>query len=188
MEPIGVFMANGTEEGEALTVVDILRRAKLQCVTVSVEETKTIVSSHKVPIVCDELFEKQRCAAFSAAILPGGMPGTNRLQAHEGLLQCIRDLYAQKKLIGAICAAPKILGALGILQQRKATCYPGFESELQQAALLEDAVVQDGNIITSRGFGTAIPFALKIVEALADQATAKKVGNSIVFFANDKKV
>ncbi|MFZ7119638.1 MAG: DJ-1 family glyoxalase III [Eubacteriaceae bacterium] len=161
-----IHLAEGFEEIEALTVVDVLRRANIHIEMVSVLGTKEVVGAHDIKVVSDVLFEEANYEDCDMIVFPGGMPGTLNLEKHKELIKIIKDFYSRDKWIAAICAAPKILGNLGLLKEKKATCYPGFEEELVGAKLSDENVVLDSNIITSRGPGTAITFSLKIVEVL----------------------
>lgn len=175
------MLAEGFEEVEALTTVDLLRRADIDVTMVSVTGSLKVTGSHNIAIMADRLIEETDLQESDIIILPGGMPGTLNLQNHEAVSKAILDFAQEQKWIAAICAAPKILGSLGILEGKHATCYPGYESELTGATLQEDSVVQDKRIITSRGLGTAIPFSLKLIEVLAGKDTAKKIAAAIIF-------
>lgn len=181
MSKTGIFMAEGCEEIEGLTVVDILRRAGLEIEMISINETVSITGSHGISFLADKIFEQVNFDEFDAIVLPGGMPGTLNLGAHEGVLAVIRKFAKEGKLVAAICAAPSVLGAAGILNGKKATCHPGFEDKLTGAAPSEDSVVSDGNIITSRGMGTAIDFALEIVKYLKDEAAVVDLKTKLVY-------
>lgn len=159
-------MADGCEEIEGLTVVDIVRRAKMDITMISVNGKREVTSSHGVTFLADAVAEEVDYGALDGIVLPGGMPGTLHLLDHAAVNEVIKKFAGEGKLVAAICAAPSVLGAAGILEGRRATCHPGFEEKLTGAATSEDAVVVDGNIITSRGMGTAIPFALEIVRYL----------------------
>lgn len=182
MKQISVFLADGFEEIEGLTVVDILRRAGVHVDTVSVMKSRTIRGAHQIEVQADYLFEEMNFEETEMLVLPGGMPGTLFLQEHEGLRTLLQTFDAQKRYIGAICAAPSILGELGLLKGRRACCYPNFEEKLLGADVDYDDVCMDGHIITSRGMGTAIPFALKLTSVLCGKEKARKIGESIVFF------
>lgn len=177
---IYMFLADGFEEVEALTVVDLLRRAEIEIKTVSVMGRQKVVSSHKVEIMADILFEDIADDA-QMLILPGGIPGTPNLAAHEGLDRLIRKSAEKKIYLAAICAAPTVYGGKGLLTDKKATCYPGMEAELQCAEVSYDNVVVDGNFITSRGLGTAIDFGLKLVEILKGKELADAIATKIVY-------
>lgn len=175
-----LFMADGFEEVEGLTVVDILRRAGVEIQTVSIMGRQQVLSSHNVKIMADILFEEINKPA-EMLILPGGIPGTPNLNVHEGLDQLIRESANQNVYLAAICAAPTVYGKKGLLQGKKATCYPGMEKDLLGAEVLYDPVVVDGNFITSRGLGTAIDFGLKLVEILKDKSLADSIAEKIVY-------
>ena len=164
MKTIFVFLAEGFEEMEALTPVDILRRAGLFVKTVSVMSKQIVVGAHGVPIMADEMFAEINPEDAEMILLPGGLPGATNLDAHEGLNQMILDFAKKGKPLAAICAAPLVFGNRGLLQGRKATCYPGFETYLQGAEYIASLVETDGNFITGKGPGAAIEFAFAIVE------------------------
>lgn len=178
MQKIYVFFATGFEEIEALTVVDILRRANVQTEMVSVTGDYDVMGAHGISVRVDKLFNEIESADM--LVLPGGMPGTRNLQAYKPLEELLRKQVAENKYIAAICAAPTVFGAFGFLEGKKACCYPGMENELLGAEYNFDKVNVDGNIITSRGMGTAIDFALKIVEEIIDVETAAKLRTAIV--------
>ncbi|MDR0891889.1 MAG: DJ-1/PfpI family protein [Mediterranea sp.] len=167
MGTVYAFFADGFEEIEALTAVDTLRRAGLDVEIVSVTPNEIVVGAHDVSILCDKNFDN--CDFYDAELLllPGGMPGAATLGEHEGLRKLLLSFAAKGKPIAAICAAPMVLGKLGLLKGKKATCYPGFEQYLEGAECLDEQVVRDGNIVTGRGPGAAMEFALQIVDMLA---------------------
>lgn len=166
MKKIGIFMADGCEEIEGLTVVDLLRRANIEIVMLSIMGRKEVTGSHKITFFADELAENVDFETFDGIILPGGMPGTTNLGANATVNEVIKKFAAEGKLVGAICAAPSVLGAAGILVGKKATSYPGFEDKLTGAMVCEDAVVVCDNLITSRGMGTAMEFGFEIITYL----------------------
>lgn len=176
-----VFLADGFEEIEGLTVVDLLRRAGIEVTTVSITGSLTIHGAHGIDVTADKLFEDMEFEQQDMLVLPGGMPGTLNLGAHEGLKVELEKAFAAGKFLAAICAAPSVLGKYGFLQGKKATSYPGFEEQLVGAEYLYDAVVVDGTVITSRGMGTAIPFSLKLIEQLLDADTAENIGKAIIY-------
>ena len=181
MSKIGIFMADGCEEIEGLTVVDIVRRAGLDIETISINGKKNVTSSHKVTFETDTTKEEADYDSYDAIVLPGGMPGTLNLGADETVTRVVREFAAAGKLVAAICAAPSVLGQEGVLKGMRATCHPGFEEKLIGAEWLEQPVVRDDNIITSRGMGTAIPFALAIVCYLLGQEAVQKVCAGLVY-------
>ena len=148
MAKIYVFLAEGFEEIEALTPVDILRRCNQEVAIVSTDDADVL-------------------------LLPGGMPGSANLNEHEGVRQALLAHHAQGKLIGAICAAPMVLGSLGLLQGRRATCSPGFEKYLTGAEYTADLCTVDGNIITGEGPAASFPYAYKLLSILTDEATSQ---------------
>lgn len=182
MKKAYLFFATGFEEVEALTVVDILRRGGVDCKTVSITGDYDVTSSHAVTIRADLLFEEQSLEDGDMLILPGGIPGTPNLKAHAGLDKLIRQYHEAGKYLAAVCAAPTVYGEKGLLQDRKATCFPGMESGLVGAEHREDKVVCDGQFITSRGMGTCIDFGLTLLAKLTDEANAQTIGQKIVYY------
>ena len=164
MKTIFVFLAEGFEEIEALTPVDVLRRAGLSVQTVSIMDEQVVAGAHGVPVLADVMFADVNPEDAEMILLPGGLPGATNLDAHEGLGQMIQDFAKEEKPLAAICAAPLVLGNRGLLQGKKATCYPGFETYLQGAEYTAALVEKDGNIITGKGPGAAMEFAFAIVE------------------------
>ena len=181
MSRIAVFFAEGYEEIEALTVVEICRRAGVEVQMVSVSGAKVVNSSHGVGVQMDMSFEEVNFDSLDMIVLPGGMPGTKNLEAHEGLMAQVDAFDRAGRYLAAICAAPSILGHRGILQGRKAGCYPGWEQHLTGAEVSMDDATVDGHVITGRGMGCAIPFSLAIVAQLLGQEQADKVAESIVY-------
>ena len=164
MKNIFVFLAEGFEEIEALTPVDVLRRAGLSVQTVSVMDEQIVAGAHGVPVLADKMFAEINPEDAEMILLPGGLPGATNLDAHEGLGQMIQDFAKEEKPLAAICAAPLVFGNRGLLQGKKATCYPGFETYLQGAEYTAALVEKDGNFITGKGPGAAMDFAFAIVE------------------------
>ena len=181
MSKIGIFMADGCEEIEGLTVVDIVRRAGIDITTISISDKKEVAGAHGITFLADAKKDEVDFSALDGIVLPGGMPGTINLGADETVDKVIREFAAGGKLVAAICAAPSVLGQAGLLNGKHATSYPGFEPKLTGAVTSEDLVVQDGNVITSRGMGTAIAFALEIVSYFTDKKTADKLAESIIY-------
>ncbi len=175
-----MHLAEGFEEIEALTVVDVLRRAEIDIETVSVTDSKEVKGAHHIKVCADTLFEGADYDECGMIVLPGGMPGTVNLERHKELCKHIKKFNDEGKWIAAICAAPKVLGNLGILSEKPATCYPGFEGELKGAIIKDEPVVQAGRIITSKGPGTAMAFSLKIVEVLKERKTADKISEEMM--------
>ncbi len=175
------FLADGFETVEALGVVDILRRGGVEVCTVSISDSRQVVTSHKVPVIADALFDECDFADGDAVFLPGGLPGTTKLEAHEKLAGLIDSFYSEGKYIAAICAAPSILGHHGILRGRKATCFPGYEKDLEGAEATGEGVTVDGRIITGKGMGKTIDFGLKILELLTDKSNADSIKKKIQY-------
>lgn len=181
MEKAYVFLADGFEEIEGLTVVDILRRAGADTQTVSVMGRKEITGSHRITLQADLVFEETSFEDGTLFVLPGGMPGTKHLGAHEGLTSLLKKAAAEGKRVAAICAAPSVLGDLGLLEGKHAACYPGFEDRLKGAQVEFTPVVTDGNITTSRGMGTAILFALSLAAQLTGTEKAEELAKGIIY-------
>lgn len=176
-----VFLADGFEEIEGLTVVDLLRRVQIEVNMVSITGEMTVHGAHGIDVQADELFENMNYEEQDMLVLPGGMPGTIHLGQHEGLEKLLRTFYEQKKYIAAICAAPSVLGKYGFLQEREATSYPGFEKELVGAKYVTDAVAVSDFVITSRGMGTAIDFSLAIITQLVGKERANQIAEAIIY-------
>ena len=171
---IYIFLAEGFEEMEALAPVDILRRAGLDVTTVGVTG-KIVSGSHKIPVTADITADEVDFSDMDAVVLPGGLPGTNNLEASDMVKKSVEYCISNDKYVAAICAAPSILGHMGILEGKKATCFPGFDKELKGAEYTADSVTVDGKIITGKGAGVSIDFALKLAEILKDKETADKL-------------
>ncbi len=180
MKRAAIFIAPGFEEIEALTPADVLNRAGVDVELISITEDKNVTGKHNITIVCDRVFEGEPIEEKDIIILPGGMPGAEHLLKHQKLADLIRDYDAQKKWIGAICAAPMILGEMGLLQARKATCFTGFEHHLKGAKHFPVPAMTDGHIITGRGIGAAMEFALEIVSNLISKDTAAELREKMV--------
>ncbi len=169
-------LAEGFEEMEAVVVIDVLRRAGIAVTTAATGDTRSVTASRGVVLVAESLWPDVDPDAFDALVLPGGGPGTARLKADPRVLDAVRAFHAQGKTIGAICAAPTVLAAAGILEGRAVTCYPGCEKGLAGTRYTaREPVVADGNVITSQGPGTSFEFALALVERLAGASTAAQV-------------
>lgn len=172
-----VHLAEGFEEIEALTIVDVLRRAKIETETVSIMGTLSVTGAHGIRVIADIFFEDAVYDNCEMIVLPGGMPGATNLDEHARLREKIQSFAVHGKRIAAICAAPLVFGHAGVLEGKEATCYPGFEKELAGAVLSEEPVCVSDNIITSRGPGTAMAFALELVRQIkSDKARALVAG------------
>lgn len=180
MSKVYVFLAEGFEEIEGLTVVDLLRRAKIETEMVSIMTTKQVKGSHGIEVSADSMFADHDYTDAALLVLPGGMPGTLNLGNHQGLCELLKKHYAEEKMIAAICAAPSVFGQLGFLNGRVATCYPGFESKLEGAIVCATKVAVDGTVITAKGMGAAIDFSLKLIELLVNKETADEISAGII--------
>ncbi|MBD5543996.1 MAG: DJ-1/PfpI family protein [Lachnospiraceae bacterium] len=181
MNKVCVFFGTGFEEIEALTVVDLLRRAAIDVSMVSITGEKRVESSHKIWVEMDMLIEEVDFSQVNMIVLPGGMPGTKNLEACQLLMEQIEKFHEEGKYLSAICAAPSIFGHRGMLKGKSACSYPDFESHLEGAQVTRNPVEIAGNIITSRGMGTAIEFGLAIVARMKDEETAKELSKKIIY-------
>lgn len=176
-----LFLADGFEEIEALCVLDFLRRAGVDTTTVGVNG-KIANGSHKIPVVCDITEnELDINSEFDMVILPGGMPGSVNLDNSAVVDAMVKRAVEENKFLCAICAAPFILGKRGILDGKRATCYPGFEKELTGAQVVNAGVVRDGKIITGRAMGSAHDFALEIIEVLCGKEERQRLKDSVLY-------
>ncbi len=175
------FLADGFEEVEALAPVDILRRVGCEIKTVSIMPSKTVVGTHGVPVEADIMFDDTDFADADMIVFPGGLPGATNLADHAGVEKLIKKQYADGKRIAAICASPAfVLAKTGVLQGKKATCYPGLEDKLEGATAVSDEVITDGNVTTSRGPATAMAFAIELVRLMAGESKAKEVSGDLL--------
>lgn len=180
MSKIAVFFVDGFEEIEALTVVDLCRRAGIEVDMVSMMEKREVMGAHHIPVRCEIMFDDIQKDGYDMVVLPGGA-GHKKLEAHAGLMALVDTYFEADKYVAAICASPSILGRRGILKGKKACCFPSFEEHLQGAEVSFDNVCVDGKVITSRSMGTSIDFALAIIEALEGAELADKKAKEIVY-------
>lgn len=179
---IYIFMAEGFEETELTAPTDLLRRAGHEVSLVSITGEKLVAGAHGIKISADILFEEKDLTDGELYVLPGGLPGTTNLGAHEGLKELLLKVNKDGKRIAAICAAPTVLGKFGLLEGKTATCYPGCEEGLTGAELDdENAAITDGNITTSVGPGTAIDFGLELIEALDGIEKADEIADEFCY-------
>ncbi len=181
LSKVCVFFAPGYEEIEALAVVDLLRRAGIDTDMVSVTEEYEVTSSHGVTVRMDKLFHEVDFEMTDMMILPGGMPGTKNLEASVPLMEALDGFYSEKKYIGAICAAPSILGHRGMLKGRKACSFPEFENHLEGAEVTKSPAEISDFIITGRGMGCAVDFGLAVVEKFQGKEAAAALADKIVY-------
>lgn len=176
-----VFFADGFEEIEAFASVDVLRRAELNVVMVSVTDDEIVRGAHGVPVLCDKNIAN--CDFYDAELLllPGGMPGAQTLGECKDLQRALLKAAESGKTLAAICAAPMVLGQLGLLKGKKATCYPGFEKFLEGAEYTATLVERDGNIITGKGPAAALPFAFALVRHLVGEAKEKELKEAMCY-------
>lgn len=177
---IYVMLADGFEEIEALAFVDILRRSDIDVETVSIYNHKNVAGSHGIEVVADKMIGDTE-GLVDGIVLPGGIPGTYNLQKCDKLIEMLAYHNENKKYVAAICAAPSVLGEMGILEGKKATCYPSFESKLIGSVFSNEKVVVDKNIITSRGAGTAHEFAFKIVELIKGKEASEQLRSAMLY-------
>lgn len=174
-----MLLGTGFEETEAVTPLDLLRRAGLEAVTVGLNG-KTIRSSHGIEIAADMEIGEMDLTSLDMIILPGGLGGVNSIKACPQALEVVRFAWENEKYVAAICAAPTILAGLGITDGREVTCYPGFEAQMGTALCREAAVVVSGRLITGASAGCSIPFGLKLIEVLKGRQAAEKIAKQIV--------
>ena len=179
MKKVIIFLAEGFEEIEAISIIDTLRRAEITVTTASITNDKIVKGAHNIEVKTDKLFDEVDFGNYDLIALPGGMPGAKNLNEHEGLKEQIK-IFAEDKMIAAICAAPMILGGMGLLKGKRATCYPGFEPELIEAIVTHEPVTVDGNIVTGKGPAFALQFSLQLVEILAGKASRDEVANGML--------
>lgn len=175
------FLADGFEEVEAITPVDLIRRAGYEIKTVSIMDTTTVNGTHGIPVVADGVFGDFDYADAEVLIIPGGMPGTSNLMDHKGLADLLLKQNSEGKKIAAICAAPMFLGKLGISNGKKAICYPGCEGNVTGAEFININAITDGNVTTGRGPGAAMDFALEIIRVLGGQDKVNEIKAELVY-------
>lgn len=180
MKKAYVHFAEGFEEIEALTIIDVLRRAEIPTEMVSITGQRQVTGAHGIKIVTDIVFEDVDYSTAEIVVLPGGMPGSKNLQEHVGLANVLKQKAEQKEPIAAICAAPMVLGELELLKDKNVTCYPGFEEYLHGAKLKDELSVVSGNIITGKGPGAALNFALDIVKELKGKELAEELAKGMI--------
>jgi len=176
-----IFLADGLEEIEAVTQVDLLRRAGINVITTSILNTKEVTGSHNIIIMADEIINNVKDILYDIIILPGGQPGTDNLMKNEIVREIIINHNDNNKYIASICAAPSILLDLGLLKDKNYTCYPGYEDIAKGKKYKENKVVLDNNIITGKGVGAAIDFALNIIKVLCSNEISESIKEKIVY-------
>lgn len=181
MDKVYLFFAEGTEEVEALTVVDILRRVGIDTHIVSITNEKMVTGAHGIKVTADMLEEEVDYKEAAMLVLPGGLPGAYNLAEHQGLAEGIMEQYRAGKPLAAICAAPLVYGRLGIMNGVKATCYPGFEEELQGAICTSALVEEDGQFITGKGPAAAFEFGYTIATKLIGEDKVRQVRDGMLY-------
>ena len=182
MKKVYVFLADGFEDVEALIPVDVWRRGGLEVVTVSTTEFPLVQTAHGVNIEADIMFEQGDFSDADLLFLPGGMPGASNLFAHKGVCKAIVDQFVAGKKVAAICASPAVvLAPLGILEGKRATCYPGFEKDLEGATYTGQLVTVDGNVTTGEGPAAAFPFAYDLLGQLTSPQKANQIAEGMRF-------
>ncbi len=176
-----ISLADGVEDIECVTLIDVLRRAEVEVVVASIEGRRMITCARGTRLTADTMLVDVLAQDFDLIVLPGGMPGAQRLAEHEPLAEKVREQAKAGKLFAAICAAPAVaLQQYGVLKQRRMTCYPAFSDRLSGCTFVDQPVVVDGNCITSQGPGTAMEFALTLVEQLSGKAKRKEVAEAML--------
>lgn len=178
---VHIYLSTGFEEIEALTPLDILRRLNVDVQLVSCTEEIDVVGCHGISVKADALFADVTCAPNDTIVLPGGMPGAENLLHHKELADTIRLHHKHGGLLCAICAAPMVLGENGVLQDHKATCYPGFESHLQGANYTAQLVEEDENVITGRGPGAAMEFGFTIAKRFVSLDAVQQLRKGMIY-------
>ena len=179
MKKVVLFFANGTEEVEALTALDLLRRAGAE-VTLAGVGAKELTGSHAIRVTADIDASELSSFEYDMVVVPGGMPGTTHMDASPIVDRALCEVEKNGGFLAAICAAPLVLGKRGYLKNKKAICYPGFESYLEGATLADERVCRDGRVITAAGAGVALEFALKLIEALYGEEKEKQIRASVL--------
>ena len=181
MAKTAIFLADGYEEIEALAVVDIFRRAGIEMDMVSISDELLTNGSHKIQVMADKLLKDINFDEYEMLVLPGGLKGMQNLEACDVLMEQVDAFYEKNKFVAAICASPSILGRRGILVGKQATAYPGFEEELKGATVVDAGAVRNANVITGRSMGSAVEFALLLVETLLGKEKAELIAEQIVY-------
>lgn len=180
---VAIFLADGFEEIEAISVLDVLRRGEFTVDSISISENLEVKGAHGISIITDKVFSKVKFDNYDILVLPGGMPGTTNLLKHKGLCNLLKEFNLEGKTIGAICAAPIVLGHLEILKDKEGTCYPGFEEQLIDCNIINENVVVSDNIITAKGAGVALNFALKILSTKRDDAYIERLMKTMIILS-----
>ncbi|MGN1318803.1 MAG: DJ-1 family glyoxalase III [Lachnospirales bacterium] len=181
MSKVVIFLANGCEEVEALTPIDVLRRGGVEAIGVSISGDLVVKGAHGINFMADDVFDNIDFNDVSMVVLPGGLGGRDNLMAHSGVSSVCKDFNEKGKFVTSICASPSVLGENGILKGKKAICYPGFENQLKGAFVTNENVVVDTNVITSKGPATALEFSLKLLEVIKNKEVSDNVAKGMLF-------
>lgn len=181
MKKVVMLFAEGFEEVEALMTVDLLMRGGVDVKLASITKEMEVAGSHGIRIGMDVTMDQVDFGEQDAVLIPGGMPGTLNLGNSPEVTRVLTEMHEAGKIVGAICAAPSVLGQCGILEGKKATCYPGFEDKLTGAEFTDEKAVIDGNVVTSRGLGTSMEFGFSVLELLVSKEKAEEIRKQIVF-------
>lgn len=174
MKKIAVLFHDGFEEIEALSVVDVLTRAGLECTMVGMNKLE-VESCHKIKIIMNQIYD-ETIDSYDAVVIPGGLPGATNLRDDHRVIKIVQKFAAENKIIGAICAGPIVLEKAGVINEKKVTCYPGFDTQLVSANYQEALVIKDGNIITGKGPAAALAFAYELLDTLGIDSSEIKEG------------
>lgn len=186
MKSIIVMLAEGFEEIETLTVVDVMRRAGVNCHMCSINEEE-VTGAHEIRVLSDLTLNSPNLNSYDGIVLPGGMPGALNLKNSIRVIELVKEYFGNGKIVAAICAAPIILEEAGIIKGRKVTSYPDFKEKLGNSIYTEEILVEDENVLTSRGPATALPFAFAILRKLGLNEEAENLYNSMLFSMIDKE-
>jgi len=181
MKRVVMLFAEGFETVEALMAVDILRRGGVEITMASITEEETVASAQGIRIEMDAVMGEVDLLTYDGIILPGGMPGTLHLGESEAVKKAVLAMNEAGKIVAAICAAPSVLGKHGVLEGKNACSYPGFEEKLSGANVVEEPVAVDGNIVTSRGLGTAMEFAFALLGLLEGKEKVAEIKDAIIY-------
>lgn len=181
MKKVLVFIADGTEEVEVITVVDYLRRAEIEVDLVSVMDNLEVTGAHQIKITADKLISEVKEGDYDAVYAPGGLPGAYHIRDNEKTISIIKEMARKDKVTSALCAAPVVLDEAGLLEGKNFTCYPGFEGEINSGNHKEDITVKDGKVITGRGPAIAASLAFELIEELVGLDKRKEVEEGTLF-------
>ena len=181
MAKVLAFLADGLEDVEALAVIDLLRRARVETTTVSIKDDNIVTTSHGVMLHADKKFDEINFDEYDVIFLPGGGVGTENLFNCEKLKEKISEFDKAGKKLAAICAAPSVFGRMGLLEGKKTTCYPGFEEQLLGATPTGERVVTDGNYTTSKGMGTSIDLGLELIKILVSEEKSEEIAKQVQY-------